>query len=207
MIVILAGVTMNVLFAWLLFTILASKNGVQLDPDHHGRPWLRRAAAARRGGAASSSRRATGSWPVNGQPVTSWDDDRRGHRRRPGPGSGSSLPTAPTRAADPPGGARADRAVAGAAPYRPAGDRPGGAGPAGGAGRAGGRRHRPRRRRRAGDPVVRPGGADPAGRRTGARSTVEVAGADGGELRITPDVEDESPGRRASAPSGGRRRR
>ena len=32
MIVILAGVTMNALFAWLLFTFLAAKNGRQIDP-------------------------------------------------------------------------------------------------------------------------------------------------------------------------------
>ena len=32
MVVILAGVTMNALFAWLLFTFLAAKNGRQIDP-------------------------------------------------------------------------------------------------------------------------------------------------------------------------------
>ncbi len=32
MVVILAGVTMNVLFAWILYTVLAYKNGEQLDP-------------------------------------------------------------------------------------------------------------------------------------------------------------------------------
>ena len=32
MIVILAGVTMNALFAWLVFTFLAAKNGRQIDP-------------------------------------------------------------------------------------------------------------------------------------------------------------------------------
>jgi regulator of sigma E protease len=32
MVVILAGVTMNALFAWLIFTFLAAKNGRQIDP-------------------------------------------------------------------------------------------------------------------------------------------------------------------------------
>ncbi len=50
MVVILAGVTMNALFAWFLFTFLAAKNGRQIDPTHHRRTRGTRAGARRRGG-------------------------------------------------------------------------------------------------------------------------------------------------------------
>ena len=50
MVVILAGVTMNALFAWFLFTFLAAKNGRQIDPSDYRRTRGSRARARRRGG-------------------------------------------------------------------------------------------------------------------------------------------------------------
>ena len=73
MIVILAGVTMNALFAWLLFTFLAAKNGRQIDPvTTVGRvvPELVPPEAE----AFKSIRPGTRIVSVNGRPVASWDE-------------------------------------------------------------------------------------------------------------------------------------
>jgi regulator of sigma E protease len=73
MIVILAGVTMNALFAWFLYSFLAVKNGRQIDPvttvgrvvDSLLPPEAR---------AFSRIRPGTRIVSLNGKPVTSWDD-------------------------------------------------------------------------------------------------------------------------------------
>jgi len=73
MIVILAGVTMNAFFAWLLFTFLAAKNGRQYDPvTTVGRvvPELLPPEAAAFKAIAPGSRIVS----VSGKPVSSWDD-------------------------------------------------------------------------------------------------------------------------------------
>jgi regulator of sigma E protease len=73
MVVILAGVTMNAVFAWLAFTFLAAKNGRQIDPSTTvGRTieeMVPAGAEALRGIPIGS--RITG---INGRPVTSWND-------------------------------------------------------------------------------------------------------------------------------------
>jgi len=73
MVVILAGVTMNALFAWLLFTFLAAKNGRQIDPvTRVGRvvdDLLPPEAAA-----FKSIRPGTRIVSVNGKPMASWDE-------------------------------------------------------------------------------------------------------------------------------------
>jgi regulator of sigma E protease len=73
MIVILAGVTMNAVFAWFLYTFLAAKNGRQIDPvTTVGRvvdsllPPEAQAFRQIRPGTRIDS--------LNGSPVTSWDD-------------------------------------------------------------------------------------------------------------------------------------
>jgi len=77
MVVILAGVTMNALFAWFVFSLLAAKNGRQIDPVTTvgrvvdelvpaGGEALRRIPAGARVVA------------VNGRPVASWDDVQQG---------------------------------------------------------------------------------------------------------------------------------
>ena len=77
MIVILAGVTMNALFAWLLFTFLAAKNGRQIDPvTTVGRvvPELVPAGAEALKSITPGSRIVA----VNGRPVTSWNNVEQG---------------------------------------------------------------------------------------------------------------------------------
>jgi regulator of sigma E protease len=73
MVIILAGVTMNVLFAWLVFTGLAAKNGRGVDPetrvgrvDTAGLPESVRPLAALNPGDRIRA--------INGQPVTSWGE-------------------------------------------------------------------------------------------------------------------------------------
>ena len=68
MIVILAGVTMNALFAWLVFSFLASKNGRQIDPGDHGRPRRGRDDTARRPKAFRNIRPGVGSWRSTARP-------------------------------------------------------------------------------------------------------------------------------------------
>jgi regulator of sigma E protease len=77
MIVILAGVTMNALFAWFLFAFLAAKNGRQIDPvTTVGRvvPELVPAGAE----ALKSLRPGSRIVAINGRPVMSWNDVEQG---------------------------------------------------------------------------------------------------------------------------------
>jgi regulator of sigma E protease len=73
MIVILAGVTMNALFAWFLYTFLAAKNGRQIDPV----TTVGRVVDSLLPPEAQAFRRirpGTRIDSLNGKPVTSWDD-------------------------------------------------------------------------------------------------------------------------------------
>ena len=82
MVVILAGVTMNALFAWLLFTFLAVKNGRQIDPvTTVGRVVSELLPPE----AAAFGRIPPGSkiLRVNGRPVTSWDEVVQGVANAP----------------------------------------------------------------------------------------------------------------------------
>jgi regulator of sigma E protease len=81
-IVILAGVTMNALFAWLLFTFLAAKNGRQIDPvTTVGRvveelvPPEAEAFKAIKPGMRIVA--------LNGHPVSSWDEIQQGIANTP----------------------------------------------------------------------------------------------------------------------------
>ena len=82
MVVILAGVTMNALFAWLVFSFLAAKNGRQIDPETTvGRvvdELLPPEAAA-----FKTIRPGTRIVRVNGVPVRSWDDISQGIANTP----------------------------------------------------------------------------------------------------------------------------
>jgi regulator of sigma E protease len=82
MVVILAGVTMNALFAWLVFTFLAVKNGRQIDPvTMVGRvvPELVPPEAAAFRQIQPGSRIVA----VNGKPVSSWDEIQAGIANTP----------------------------------------------------------------------------------------------------------------------------
>jgi regulator of sigma E protease len=82
MVVILAGVTMNALFAWMVFTFLAVKNGRQIDPvTTVGRvvPELVPPEAA----AFRQIRPGTRIVELNGKPVTSWDQIEQGIANTP----------------------------------------------------------------------------------------------------------------------------
>jgi regulator of sigma E protease len=82
MVVILAGVTMNALFAWLLFTFLAVKNGRQIDPvTTVGRVVSELLPPE----AASFARIPPGSKivRVNGRPVTTWEEVVQGVANAP----------------------------------------------------------------------------------------------------------------------------
>ena len=77
MVVILAGVTMNALFAWFLFTFLAAKNGRQIDPATTvGRvvPELVPAGAE----AMKTLRPGAAIVAVNGRRVSSWNEIEQG---------------------------------------------------------------------------------------------------------------------------------
>ncbi len=84
MVVILAGVTMNALFAWLLFSFLAAKNGRQTDPETAvGRvveELLPPEAAA-----FKTIRPGTRIVRLNGQRVTSWEEISQGIANTPEP--------------------------------------------------------------------------------------------------------------------------
>ncbi|HEX3275978.1 MAG TPA: RIP metalloprotease RseP, partial [Gemmatimonadales bacterium] len=84
MVVILAGVTMNALFAWLLFTFLAVKNGRQIDPVTTVGRVVDELVPA---GAESFRQIRPGSRivKVNGKPVTSWDEITQGIANTPDP--------------------------------------------------------------------------------------------------------------------------
>jgi regulator of sigma E protease len=73
MVVILAGVTMNALFAWLAFSFLAGKNGRQIDPSTTVGRVLDEVVPA---GAEALRRIPSGSriTSINGRPVASWND-------------------------------------------------------------------------------------------------------------------------------------
>ena len=84
MIVILAGVTMNAFFAWLLFTFLAAKNGRQIDPvTTVGRvvPELLPPEAE----AFKAIRPGTRILAINDRPVASWDEIAEGIANAPEP--------------------------------------------------------------------------------------------------------------------------
>lgn len=84
MIVILAGVTMNALFAWLLFTFLAAKNGRQIDPiTTVGRvvPELVPPEAE----VLKTVRPGTRVLAINGKRVDSWEDVSDGIANAPEP--------------------------------------------------------------------------------------------------------------------------
>jgi regulator of sigma E protease len=77
MVVILAGVTMNALFAWLAFTFLAAKNGRQIDPvTTVGRVVEEMVPVG--GEALREIRPGTEVLAVNGRKVESWDDVQQG---------------------------------------------------------------------------------------------------------------------------------
>jgi regulator of sigma E protease len=73
MVVILAGVTMNALFAWLAFSFLAGKNGRQIDPTTTVGQVLDEAVPP---GAEALRQIPIGSKiaTINGRPVSSWND-------------------------------------------------------------------------------------------------------------------------------------
>jgi regulator of sigma E protease len=82
MIVILAGVTMNALFAWLVFSFLAFKNGRQVDPvTTVGRVMEEMVPPG--GEALRSIPVGTRIESVDGRPVTSWDDVQQGIANSP----------------------------------------------------------------------------------------------------------------------------
>jgi regulator of sigma E protease len=84
MVVILAGVAMNAVFAWAVFTFLAAKNGRQIDPvTTVGRvvPELVPPEAA----AFRQIEPGTRIVAVNGKPVASWDEIQEGIANTPDP--------------------------------------------------------------------------------------------------------------------------
>ena len=84
MIIILAGVTMNALFAWLAFSFLAAKNGRQIDPATTVGRTIEEMVPP--GGEAlreiPPGSRITS---INGRPVTSWNDVTDGIANSPEP--------------------------------------------------------------------------------------------------------------------------
>jgi regulator of sigma E protease len=82
MVVILAGVTMNALFAWLAFTFLAAKNGRQIDPTTTVGQVI--AEMVPPGGEALRDiPPGTGIVAINGRPVHSWNDVSEGIANSP----------------------------------------------------------------------------------------------------------------------------
>ena len=82
MVVILAGVTMNALFAWLIFSFLAGKNGRQIDPvTTVGRVVEEMVPAG--GEALREIQPGVRVLAVNGRPVESWDDVQQGIANTP----------------------------------------------------------------------------------------------------------------------------
>ena len=77
MVVILAGVTMNAVFAWAIFTFLAAKNGRQIDPvTRVGR--VIEELVPPEGAALKEIAPGTRIVSVDGKPVTSWDEIQQG---------------------------------------------------------------------------------------------------------------------------------
>ncbi len=85
MIVILAGVTMNALFAWMAFSFLAAKNGRQIDPVDHRGARHRGDDSARGARRCARSRSGSRITSINGRPVTSWNDVTDGIANAPEP--------------------------------------------------------------------------------------------------------------------------
>jgi regulator of sigma E protease len=82
MIVILAGVTMNALFAWLVFSFLAFKNGQQIDPvTTVGR--VMEDMIPPGGEALTTIPVGVKIETIDGQPVASWDDIQQGIANSP----------------------------------------------------------------------------------------------------------------------------
>jgi regulator of sigma E protease len=82
MVVILAGVTMNALFAWLVFSFLAFKNGHQIDPvTTVGR--VMEELIPPGGEGLASIPVGTKIETIDGKPVTSWDDVQQGIANSP----------------------------------------------------------------------------------------------------------------------------
>jgi regulator of sigma E protease len=82
MVVILAGVTMNALFAWMVFAFLAYKNGRQIDPETAvGRVMEEMIPPG--GEALRSIQPGTRIESINGKPVTSWDEIQEGIANAP----------------------------------------------------------------------------------------------------------------------------
>jgi regulator of sigma E protease len=99
MIVILAGVTMNALFAWFLYTFLAAKNGREYDPvTTVGR--VVDELVPPEAEAFKTIRPGTRIVSVNGRPVASWDDIAKDIANAPEPeirlelGDGSTVTAA-----------------------------------------------------------------------------------------------------------------
>jgi regulator of sigma E protease len=84
MVVILAGVTMNALFAWLAFSFLAAKNGRQIDPATTAGRTIEEMVPP---GAEALREIPAGSriTAINGRPVTSWNDVTDGIANSPEP--------------------------------------------------------------------------------------------------------------------------
>jgi regulator of sigma E protease len=84
MVVILAGVTMNALFAWLVFTFLAAKNGRQIDPVTTVGRVVEELVPPE---AEAFKRIMPGQRivSVNGRPVASWDEISQGIANTPEP--------------------------------------------------------------------------------------------------------------------------
>ncbi len=84
MVIILAGVTMNAMFAWLAFTFLAAKNGRQIDPATTVGQALQEMVPP---GAEALREIPAGSRiiSINGRPVTSWNDVTDGIANSPEP--------------------------------------------------------------------------------------------------------------------------
>jgi regulator of sigma E protease len=84
MVVILAGVTMNALFAWLAFSFLAAKNGRQIDPATTVGRVIEEMVPP---GAEALREIPVGSriTSINGRPVTSWNDVIDGIANSPEP--------------------------------------------------------------------------------------------------------------------------
>ncbi|MEO7984938.1 MAG: RIP metalloprotease RseP [Gemmatimonadales bacterium] len=121
MIVILAGVTMNALFAWLIFSFLAAKNGRQIDPGTTvGR--IDAEATSEVGQELAGIKPGSRIVTINERPVSSWNEVQDAILNSAGPelrvlfadGSADTLPIHQDALA---GRARAAQALL---PYRPA---------------------------------------------------------------------------------------
>jgi regulator of sigma E protease len=121
MIVILAGVTMNVLFAWAAFTFLAIHNGRQIDPTTViGRVSADSLPASSAG--LESVRPGTRVLAVNGKPVVTWDEIVSGIAETPGDSLVLTFDSVPPLTLAIPATAMEDRVrvALALAPWRPA---------------------------------------------------------------------------------------